>query len=579
MMKSLNAILFAGLFAGLSSCGWTQQSEEPKGPRAVVINIEGSIPYSDETGSLLGSLSMSQRKLEKLLETAASDLTVQEIAVHIGPNDLGLSRAAELGQAIAQAGKAGKPLSCHLDAVDNASYYMALLGCPEIVLSPAGEVEVLGLSLEAVYLKELLDSMGIKAQMLHVGKYKDAAEPLTSTGMSDDTRVAYTELLGELHSQLVATISEKRGIDRAKVQRLMDTGPHSAAAALEKKLVDRIATLGAHLDALRGKYAAGVDRDYGKAPKESLSLSSLFKAFSEQPSDEKENNEDHVGIIPVIGAISLGRPDSFLGQEQAAYDAEIVEALATAADDDAVKAVVLRIDSPGGSALASDNIWHAVRALASRKPVVASMADTAASGGYYVACAAKEIFASGTTLTGSIGVVGGKIVLTGAAEKLGARSEVVRTGERAGLGSAFAEWNSAEQAAMQELMVKTYDMFISRVAEGRGLEEGAVRAVAEGRVWTGTQALKHKLVDKLGTQADAITRAKELGGLPVGAPVRLIPEPKSFFESLGEAFSEPRDVRLELFRRSAVGRAALGFVSVLSAERVVAFSPMLFEIR
>jgi protease-4 len=579
MMKPVDLFILIGLAAVATSCGFPAAPEAPKGPRAVLVNIEGSIPYHLEGGPLLGGLSTSQRKIEKLLDKAASDLSVQEIAVHIGPSDLGLARAAELAQVLARAAEMGKPVSCHLDAIDNASYFLAVLGCPEIVLSPAGEVAVLGLSLEAVYLKELFDMLGIQAQMLHVGKYKDAAEPLTSSQMSEETRFVYTELLQELHGQLVSAISEKRGLEPAEVQRLMDTGPHDAAAALEFKLVDRISTLGAHLDALRGKYEGGVDLEYGKTKAEPLTLSSVIKAFSGKSSSDEKEEEERVAIVPMLGVISMGRPDELFGAQNATYDAEIVEALSVAAEDDSVKAVVLRIDSPGGSALASDNIWHAVRALASRKPVVASMADTGASGGYYIASAAREIYASGATLTGSIGVVGGKIVFASAASKLGVRSDAVRTGARAGLGSALTEWSEAEQGVMQDLMVKVYDMFVSRVAEGRGLSVEEVRKVAEGRVWTGSQALSHKLVDRLGTLNDAVARARELGGLPAGAPAQLLTQPKSLMETLGEALTESGDARLMVLKRLAPTRAVLDFARCLSAERVVTISPQLFEIR
>jgi protease-4 len=261
-------------------------------------------------------------------------------------------------------------------------------------------------------------------------------------------------------------------------------------------------------------------------------------------------------------------------------DMELNKTLREIARDHTVKAVVLRIDSPGGSALASDNIWNAVIALKAKKPVVASLGDVAASGGYYIASAATEAFASPSTITGSIGVVGGKIVLGDAATKLGINTERISTGNRANLESPFSPFSKDERQALAKLMRSTYDLFIERIVEGRNLEQSKVLEIAEGRAWTGSQAVKLGLVDKLGNLSDAIERARVLASMPAGTKVEILPKPKNFFELLSETFSEPQAL---LTRATAQGhpsiRHALSITSLLAKHRVLAYTEALFEIR
>ncbi len=577
--KTVIAALFSLCGCSLDMASPQTESAALKGPAAVLFNIDGSMPQFTNTAGMFPSLEVSQHRLEGLLAKAAGDLQVQEIVVHFGSPLLSLARAGELVQAIRRVAERGKPVTCHIDEADNLVYWMAAGACPRVLISPAGAVEALGLSLEAVFVRELLASLGVKADMLHIGKFKDAAEPLIRDDMSPEAREAATSLLGEMHRQFIAGIATGRKLDPAAIQVMIDNGPYTADQAVKLGLVDGVSTLGTYLDSIRDKYAGGVIDDYGKAPPKPFSLTELFKMFGGASEESAPTPQPRVALVPAIGPISSGTPDELFGGMETVYDMELVATLSELARDDTVRAVVLRIDSPGGSPLASDNIWHAIRALAAKKPVVASMGEVAASGGYYIASAATEIYASPATITGSIGVVGGKIVFSDGATKIGIHTERIQTAKRASLTSPFSPFNDDERQAMQQLMQQIYNQFVDRVATGRKLERAKVLQVAEGRVWTGSQAIESGLVDTAGTLADAVERARSLGQLPPGAPADVYPEPKNLMEILGEALADPEAATvLALARRHRSMRQALALTTLLLDHQVLAFAPTFFEI-
>jgi protease-4 len=269
-----------------------------------------------------------------------------------------------------------------------------------------------------------------------------------------------------------------------------------------------------------------------------------------------------------------------MGASGNVYDFDVNQTLSDVARDDTVKAVVLRIDSPGGSVIASDNIWHAVRALAKKKPVVASFGDVAASGGYYIASAATEVYSIPATITGSIGVVGGKMVFSGAADKLGVHSERIQTGKNAGLESPFSKFSDTERSAVMHTMQSAYDMFIDRVVEGRGLKRDKVLEVAEGRVWTGTQALSFGLVTKMGSLDDATSRARELAKVAAGTPAEIVPKPKNLMDFINEAFGQPQaSIAGKVISRLPAAELALSVASMFVDEHVLAVSPVFVQVR
>ena len=567
----------------VTACGLDMDSEQPataasKGPSAVLFNLNGPLPEFSGPEELFTPDSQNQYDLLKLMRKAVYDLNVQEIVVHIGAPSLSLARASEVVAALKQITAAGKPLTCHFDSADNIAYFIAAAGCPKILISPAGSVEALGLAAEPLFIREFLAGLGISADMLHIGRYKDAAEPMMRDSMSEESRESLGALLQELHRIFKDGISTGRKLSPEKVQTLIDGGPYDAKESLSAKLVDEIRPLSAFLGELRQKYAGGVDAEYGKTPPKQMSFTELMKMFGAAEPKKEKSKADHIALVPVVGEIMSGESNDFMGGDNV-YDMSLIQTLDEVREDDAVKAVVLRIDSPGGSALASDNIWHAVRALAAKKPVIASMGDVAASGGYYIASAATEVLSIPATITGSIGVVGGKIVFSEAANKWGITPERLQTGARAALGSPFSPFSDEERTAVTRLMQSAYDMFVDRVTEGRGLERAKVLEVAEGRVWTGTQAKEFGLVTRLGSLDDAVNRAREVAEVPAGTPVEIVPKPKNLMDLLGEAFSEPQaSAALQLAKRVPEANEALTMTNLLMQQRVLAVLPWVIRV-
>ena len=568
----------------VTACGLDKDSGQPEsaasaGPSAVLFNLDGPLPEFSGPEEMFTPDAQNQYDLLKLMRKAVYDLNVQEIVVHIGAPTLSLARASEVVAALKQITAAGKPLTCHFDAADNVGYFIAAAGCPKILMSPAGTVEALGLAAEPLFLREFLAGLGISADMLHIGRYKDAAEPMMRDSMSEESREALDALLKELHRIFKDGIATGRKLSPEKVQTLIDGGPYDAKESLTAKLVDDIRPLSAFLGELRTKYAGGVDAEYGKTPPKQMSFSELIKIFGAAEPKKEQPKQDHIALVPVVGEIMSGESNDFMGGSDNVHDMSLIRTLDELKDDDSVKAVVLRIDSPGGSALASDNIWHAVRALGTKKPVIASMGDVAASGGYYIASAATEVFSIPATITGSIGVVGGKIVFSEAANKWGITPERLQTGTRAALGSPFSRFSDEERIALTRMMQSAYDMFIDRVTEGRGLERAKVLEVAEGRVWTGTQAKEFGLVTRMGSLDDAVNRAREAAEVPAGTPVEIVPKPKNLMDLLGEAFSEPQaSAALRVAKRIPEIEEALTMTDLLMEQRVLAVLPWVIRV-
>ncbi|MDJ0762065.1 MAG: signal peptide peptidase SppA [Myxococcota bacterium] len=577
----------------LSSCGIDlfdadvpeQDAVTPRGPAAVLLEIDGALPPFPESSGLFPTMVKSQYKLEALLAKASRDLQVQELIIHIGSPAISFPRAGELADAIWRVSQHNKQVTCHIDTAGNLAYWMAARACPQIIVSPAGGVDALGLSLEAVFVKEFLDSVGIASDVLSIGKYKDAAEPMTRTGMSPTAREAAQSLLDERHRYFIDGIAARRNLDPAEVQKIIDQGPLSASQALALGLVDEVVSLGDYLDRARDLYPAGVIDTYGKPPKKPFSITEFFKLLSGSKEEQQSTTVAKIGLVPMIGPVTSGPAEDLFSQMDVVRDLSLVKTLSELARDNAVRGVVLRIDSPGGSALASDNIWQAVQALAKRKPVVASLGDVAASGGYYIAAGATKIFASATTITGSIGVIGGKIVIEKAASKLGIRAERLQKGARAHLYSPFAPFGEDGRNVVRQAMAETYNLFVERVATGRGLDKEAVLASAEGRIWSGSQAIERKLVDAEGGLFEALTHARALAGLPPTAPVEVFPKPKNLFEMLGESLSDPQVTAPQVTALQAILHKersiqyGLALSQLLRHHRVLTFAPVLFEIR
>ncbi len=537
------------------------------------ITLAGSIPDGVGQGGLLADVSPQLHRLIERLDKAATDTRVKGVVLSIESPAIGRGRAEELRAAIGRIRKAGKPVAAHLIGSEPVHYIVAS-ACDTVAMPPAATLEITGVRTELTFFKAMLDKLGVDAEILQVGEFKGAGEPLTRTSMSPQLRAQYEQLVGDLYEQLVERIAADRKLPVEQVRTLVDTGVYTPEAALEAKLIDAVAYEDEVISGLAGRLKIDepkIARDYAEQKMDNDfsgigGLVKLVELLSGQKQAAAAGKDKQIAIIYLTGEIKEGKgKDELLGNGSAG-SGSVIKAIREAAKDDKVVAIVLRIDSPGGSALASDMIWR--EAERSTKPVVASLSDIAASGGYYVAVAADKIVAAPGTLTGSIGVVGGKIAIGKALEKYGVHTDVVAKGRNAGWLSMQTPFTDQEREVFLSTMKDCYRLFTSKVAAGRKLDMETLGKLAEGRVFTGRMAKELGLVDRLGTLEDAIDEAKKLAGIDADDAVErvLLPEPRGLFDDLfgmaGEAAPVARLAGAGAasgshFAREALVRAAL----------------------
>ena len=411
------------------------------------------------------------------------------------------------------------------------SYYLAS-AFGEVWMQPSGTVALIGFATNALFLRDALDKAGVEAQFVARGEYKSAANLFTQDSYTDAHREADARLIESLHAQVWQGITESRGLESAALDRLADRAPLLRDDAVESGLVDRIGFRDeAYCRVIELTGSQLKDPDAGPdSPDAPPRLFLSRYAQARKPSLPGRNRRPTIAVVTVAGPIVSGRggPQVFPLSRSSAGGDTIAAALREAGRDDAVKAVVLRVDSPGGSVTGSETIWREVcRIRSGGRPVVASMGGVAASGGYYVAMAADTIVANPATVTGSIGVVTGKLVTRELKDRLGIGSDSVRTNANADAWSVNIPFTPEQQAMVEAEADLFYDDFVRRVAEARGMSVTDVDEVARGRVWTGADALERGLVDELGGLRVAVRRAKLLAGLDADTEVRLVGYPGS----------------------------------------------------
>lgn len=498
--------------------------------RYLEVDLHGPLPElppEDITTALGSGPRRSLRAFVEALDRAATDASVRGLVLRLGPSDAGWGRLDELRAAVLRFRRSGKPAYAHLESGGNAEYFVAS-ACDRVYTVPGAILDVSGLASEVTFFAGTFEKLGVQAQFEGVGKYKNAPNQYTERGFTEPHREQMEALLDALYEQYLGAIAEGRHRSRAEAAALIDAGPYDARQALAAGLVDELL----YADELGARF-----KDASRLTVGRYLRSGGPSAFDTRP---------RLAVVYVVGEIASGESArGGLGGEVAGSDT-VVAAIRRASEDSAVRAIVVRIDSPGGSGVASDVIWRELRQAAARKPVVASMGDLAASGGYYVAMGADAIVAQPGTITGSIGVFGGKFSLRGLYDKIGLSKEIVARGRNAALFSDYRPWNDEERAHVRGLMTAFYRDFVSKVAERRGRSFEQVDAVAQGRVWSGSEALAKGLVDRLGGLDVAIALAKERARIPAGDDVSLLvlPEPRGFWELLSGRDEELTEARL-----------------------------------
>jgi protease-4 len=428
------------------------------------------------------------------LYRAAEDERITGLLMDLRGLQTDWAKLEELRVAVAAFKESGKPVVAYLDGASTRDYALAAQA-DEIVMSPEASIMVLGVVAELSFMKDTLDKLGMKADFIHVGKYKSAPERMTRNEASDSNREMIEAIVQDRYDDLVDGLATDRGVAPDRVEGWVDRGMFDAEAALKEGLADTVMYFEQLLEA--------------RFPEEESTYLSDYVLASRG----KSSSSHKVGVVYATGVIMPGqsRFDNFQGK--IAGSETVVEHLQSVGEDQSVDIVILRIDSPGGSALASDLIWDAIGEVQKEKPVIVSMSGMAASGGYYIACRADSIFADPGTLTGSIGVYAGKMDRSAMYRKIGVNREFITRGENALLFSDEGGFTGEQRALFEEQMGNFYERFLAKVAEGRGMTRAQAHAVAQGRVWTGNQGLEHGLVDQIGGLRRAITSAKWMLGL------------------------------------------------------------------
>jgi protease IV len=472
------------------------------------------------------------------LRRARADDRVRGLVARVGGRPIGLAVVQELRRAIREFSDAGKTTVAWAESfgefsAGNVSYYLAT-AFDSIFLQPSGDLGLTGIAVERVFLRGALDKIGADFQVAKRHEYKSAAEQLTERHFSEPAREETERLTASVTEQLAGAIADRRRLSREQVSQLIDRGPYLAAQALDAGLVDSLGYRDEVYASIREQAGAGAVLLY-------LGRYQRARALAERARKLPAWHEPAVALIHATGPIRRGRSGRGPLSGGAMGSDTIAAAIRSASSDEQVRAVVLRVNSPGGSYVASDTIWReVVRARAAGKPVVVSMGDVAASGGYFISMAADVIVAQPGTVTGSIGVLTGKPVLGETLGRAGVTSDLILQGAHAAIFSQLRPFTSDEWALVNDWLDHIYADFTGKVAEGRGMTVERVHELARGRVWTGADALANGLVDELGGLDRALAVARGRAGLPDSAPVRAYPRVRPLDRLRPAASSESR---------------------------------------
>lgn len=523
------------IYLALNSDGLGRKAAEAPDNMVLSLNLDSG--FAESGGPDLAAFGVGKQvSLQDAivaLRRARDDERVKAVSATISGQSLGLAQIQDMRDAISFFRESGKPALIYSDTIGelgNATpaYYLAS-AFNEIWLQPSGGVGLTGLAIEQPFFKNLFEDLGVRADTLQRYEYKSAMENFTESEMTDANKEALDALFGSIFNQIVEGIATSRGLTANEVKRQMANGPLIAQEALSADLIDRLA--------YRDEFELRLDDEFDEAKPVSIGRYLSFGL-----PEEAAPAQQSIALIHAVGPIQRGKSDdSPFGGSSSIGSETLAKAVRSAAENDDIEAILMRVDSPGGSYVASDTIWREViRAKERGKPVVVSMGNTAASGGYFIAMPADTIFAQPGTITGSIGVIASKFVFEGAFEKLGINWSTLTYGENGDIFSIARNFDEGELARLNRTLDAIYDDFTTKAARGRDMSIEDMKKVAKGRVWSGEDAQRIGLVDELGGLSDAIDHTKVAIGLTPDDLVRLVryPPPKDPFESLLEALED-----------------------------------------
>ena len=508
----------------------------------LTLRVAGSLPdYSpdDPFKKWFGGPDQSLTGLVMQFKKAKVDKRIKAILLDVNLSGVGWGKAEELRDAIIDFRSSGKPVYAFIEFGLNKEYYIAT-ACDKIIVPPPGELFINGLAADVMFFRGSLDKLGIYPDIYQIGKYKSAGNMFTQKQMTDAHREYINSMLDDLFNRYVNTIAEARRKTPDEVRALIDNAPYNANQAKQAGLIDEALykdEVESQLKKLLGykdtdSFVAVRGGNYRDVSPESLGL----------------NKGERIAVVYASGEIGSGSSQNSPSGDQSIGSDTVVKAMNDAAADKTIKAIVLRVDSPGGSGLASDIIWRSVEAANQKKPVVVSMSDVAASGGYYISASASKIIAQPSTITGSIGVVAGKPVMRGFYDWLGISNEYVLRGKTAGMFRETEKFSDEERVKFEEWIKTTYyNDFVPKVAKGRQKDPQYIDSIAQGRVWTGGQAKERGLVDEFGGLEKAIEVAKQLAKIPADKGVErvILPYPTTFLQELLSGGNENSNTQLQ----------------------------------
>ena len=515
-----------GTFIILLAVGRLFSNKQPTvaGDSVLVLALQGNIPETAPVEIpvpfLQSQSTPTVRDVWTSLRQAATDNRIRAVVLQPRGVAAGWGKLQELHQELINFKKSGKPLYAYLQAPGSREYYLASVA-DKIFLSPDDMLEVKGFLLEEMFFKNTLDKLGVQVQVDHIGKYKDAGDLFTKTNMTPETKEVLNQVLDQIYGDFCSTIAQGRHKTADQVKTLVDAGPFMGAEAKADGLVD---VLGYE------------DEVYGDLKKK-LGVSQLNKTGIHSYFRAAPGRGDRIAVLVGEGDIVRGDPQQGLNSESVVSSGGFAKVIRAVRNDGSVKGVILRVDSPGGDAVASDEILHELKLLSGVKPLVISMSDVAASGGYFMSMTGDPILAYPNTITGSIGVLYIRPNLKGLYDKLGIQEETITRGKMAAIDSEAQPLSDEAQAKLHESITATYRSFLTKVAGARKKSIDQIDAIAQGRVWMGAQARDNGLVDSLGGLDQAIAMVRSKAKLSANGDTNLVlyPARKSLFEVLSSA--------------------------------------------
>jgi protease IV len=475
------------------------------------------------------------------LRSAATDGRIKAVIVETGRIGAGWGKVQELREGLAAFKRSGKPLVAVMRSPRSREYYLAT-AADRIYMSPEDLFDVKGLRAEVMYLKNALSKIGVAVEIEHRGKYKDAGDMFSETSMSPESREVLDSILDGVYSHMLTTYSQSRKKSVDEMRALIDLGPYTARQAAGKGLVDALRYEDQVFGELKDRLKQGELKRFS------------FQEYVRAIGGRDRTAKKRIAFVVGEGAITRGEGTDAMGTDEGFTSGAFIKMLRSVGSDNSISGVILRVDSPGGDAVASDEMLREVRLLSKKKPTVISFSDTAASGGYYIAMTGDPIVSYPNTVTGSVGVVYGKINLRSLYDKIGVNKEILVRGANAAIDSDYTPLTEQARAKLREGIDEIYHEFVSRVAEGRKKKWSEVEPLAQGRAWLGSQAKQNGLVDELGGLDKSIELLKKKVGLRPDERVELVPYPpkRSIFDQYLKSTSPDQNVESRL-------RKLLGF--------------------